>query len=392
MKLSCLQENLTKGLAIVGRAVATRTTLPITNNVLLATDQNRLKLVATNLEMAISCWIGAMVEEEGAITVPARLLTEFVSSLPSDQAVSGKKEREPVKIHMELPAKGKTLGLKAARFEARISGIDAKDFPPIPSVADGITARVTVDALRLGIGQVVFAAATEESRPVLTGVDARFEDSLLTLAAADGFRLAVHKLPLAAPVKAAAVATADATKAEVIIPARTLTELSRLISDGEETIDMTVNPAKSQVMFRLKDLQLVSQLVQGTFPQHSQLIPQSYKTRAVVDVADFLRATKTASIFARDGSGIVRLEISGGKMIVSARSEELGENKGEVDAAVEGAEAKIAFNGKYLTDVLGVVREPQVALETTSPSSPGVLKPVGTDNYVHVVMPMFVQW
>ncbi len=390
MKLSCLQENLTKGLAIVGRAVATRTTLPITNNVLLATDQNRLKLVATNLEMAISCWIGAMVEEEGAITVPARLLTEFVSSLPSDQIVSG--EKKPVSVHMELPAKGKTLGLKAARFEARISGIDAKDFPPIPSVGEGITARVTVDALRMGIGQVVFAAATEESRPVLTGVDARFEDGLLTLAAADGFRLAVHKLPLATPVKAAAVATADAAKAEVIIPARTLIELSRLVSDGEDTIDMTVNPAKSQVMFRLKDLQLVSQLLQGTFPQHSQLIPQSYKTRAVVDVADFLRATKTASIFARDGSGIVRLEISAGKMIVSARSEELGENKGEIDATVEGAEAKIAFNGKYLTDVLGVVREPQVALETTSPSSPGVIKPVGTDNYIHVVMPMFVQW
>jgi len=385
MKLSCLQENLTKGLAIVGRAVATRTTLPITNNVLLATDQNRLKLVATNLEMAISCWIGAMVEEEGAITVPARLLTEFVSSLPGEQVVSG--EKKPVSIHMELPAKGKTLGLKAARFEARISGIDAKDFPPIPSVGDGITARVAVDALRLGIGQVVFAAATEESRPVLTGVDARFEGGLLTLAAADGFRLAVHKLPLAAPVK---------DKAEVIIPARTLIELSRLISDGEDTIDLTVNPAKSQVMFRLKDLELVSQLVQGTFPQHSQLIPTSYKTRAVVDVAEFLRATKTASIFARDGSGIVRLEINGGegagKMTVSARSEELGENKGDIDAAVEGAEAKIAFNGKYLADVLSVLREPQVALETTSPSSPGVIKPVGTDNYVHVVMPMFVQW
>ncbi len=180
MKLSCLQENLSRGLGVVGRAVATRTTLPITNNVLLATDQSRLKLGATNLEMAISYWIGAKVEEEGAITVPARLLTEFVNSLPND------------KIDISLSLKTKTLELKCARFEARISGIDAKDFPPIPTIDEGITARVEVEALRQGISQVAFAAASEESRPVLTGVDTQFDNDLLTLAAADGFRLAVY--------------------------------------------------------------------------------------------------------------------------------------------------------------------------------------------------------
>jgi len=377
MKLSCLQENLSRGLGIVGRAVATRTTLPITNNVLLATDQSRLKLVATNLEMAISYWLGAKVEEEGAITVPARLLTEFVSSLPNER------------IDINLAPKTKVLGLKCARFEARISGVDARDFPPIPSVGDGITTKVEVEALRQAVSQVVFAAATEESRPVLTGVDARFEGSLLTLAAADGFRLAVFKMPLAAPVS---------QKTEVIIPARTLAELNRLAGDAEETVDITLNPNKSQILFRLKDIELVSQLVQGTFPQYTQLIPQTFNTRAVVDVAEFLRATKTASIFARDGSGIVRLVVSAGadvtpgKMTVSARSEELGEDVGEIDAVVEGGEAKIAFNGKYLTDVLSVLRESRVALEATSPSSPGVIRPVGVDNYVHVVMPMFVQW
>src|SRR3990172_9381002 len=163
MRLSCLQENLNRGLSIVGRAVATRTTLPITNNVLLATDDGRLKLVATNLEMAISCWIGAKIEQEGSITVPARLLTEFVSSLPNDT------------ISVNLSPQTKTLGLKCARFEARISGVDAKDFPPIPSVDEGVTTRVAVETLRQGISQVVFAAASEESRPVLTGVDAQFD-------------------------------------------------------------------------------------------------------------------------------------------------------------------------------------------------------------------------
>jgi len=377
MKLSCLQENLDHGLNVVGRAVAIRTTLPITNNVLLATDKSRLKLSATNLEMAISCWIGAKVEEEGAITVPARLLSEFISSLPSE------------KVDINLSPQTKTLGLKCARFEARISGVDAKDFPPIPRVEGGISTKVEVEALRQAIGQVAFAAATEESRPVLTGVDAEFDGDTLTLAAADGFRLAVYKLPLAQAVS---------QKTEVIIPARTLAELNRLMADQEEAVEITVNPEKGQALFRLKDIELVSQLIQGSFPNYSQLIPKSSNTKAVISVTDFLRATKTASIFARDGSGIVRLvvtpggEMTPGKVTVSARSEEVGDDVGEIDAMVEGEESKIAFNGKYLTDVLGVLREGQVALETTNPSSPGVLKPVGVDNYIHVVMPMFVQW
>jgi len=377
MKLSCIQENLTRGLGVVGRAVATRTTLPITNNVLLDTDEGRLKLVATNLEMAISCWIGAMIEDEGSITVPHRLLNEFVNSLPNDR------------IDISLSSRTKTLELKCARFEARISGVDAKDFPPIPTVNEGITTKVEIEALRQGINQVVFAAASEESRPVLTGVDAQFDNDMLTLAAADGFRLAVYKLPLATPIN---------QKIEVIIPARTLAELNRLTSDSEEAVEITINPNKSQALFRLKDIELISQLVQGAFPQYSQLIPQSYNTRVVIDIAEFLRATKTASIFARDGSGIVRLvvtsgsEVTPGKLTISARSEEIGDDIGEIDAIVEGEEAKIAFNGRYLIDVLSVLHEQQVALETTNPSSPGVIRPVGVDNYIHVVMPMFVQW
>jgi DNA polymerase-3 subunit beta len=377
MKLSCLQENLNWGLGVVGRAVAARTTLPITNNVLLVTESSRLKLAATNLEMAISCWIGAKVEEEGSITVPARLLSDFVGSLPAE------------KVNITLSPQTRTLGMKCARFEARISGVDAKDFPPIPRVEGGITTKVEVEALRQGISQVVFAAATEESRPVLTGVDAKFEGSKVTLAAADGFRLAVYKMPLAETVS---------QKADVIIPARTLAELNRLIAEQEEPVEIMVNPDKGQALFKLKNIELVSQLIQGTFPNYAQLIPQKCTTKATISVADFLRATKTASIFARDGSGIIRLvvnpgaEMAPGKVVVSARSEEVGDDVGEIDAVVEGEESKIAFNGKYLTDVLGVLHETQVALETTSPSSPGVIRPVGSENYLHVVMPMFVQW
>ena len=185
-------------------------------------------------------------------------------------------------------------------------------------------------------------------------------------------------------------------KLSVIIPAHSLAELNRLISDQQEPVELTINPKKSQVIFRLRNVEMVSQLIQGTFPNYEQLIPQAYSTRAVVKLSEFLRATRSASIFARDGSGIVRLQImpkdGKGKIAISARAEEIGDNLGEVDAVVEGEETKIAFNSRYLMDVLGVLTEEEVALEATTSSSPGVIRPVGKDNYIHVVMPMFVQW
>ena len=380
MRLSCLQENLSRGLSIVGRAVATRTTLPITQNVLLSTDQSRLKLAATNLEIAISTWIGAQVEEEGSITIPARLLTEFVSSLP------------PERIDINTIAQPKGLALKCARFEANINGTDAEDFPPIPTVESGVIGKVAPQVLKDTITHVAFAAATEDSRPVLTGVKVEITGQDFTFAAADGFRLAVYKGKLSEPVS---------EDVSFIIPARALQEVNRLIGSQEEPIEFTVTPSKSQSLFRLDNVEVVSQLIQGTFPNYGQLIPQSYDTRAVVGLEDFLRATRTASIFARDGSGIVRVQVTGGsngspgRLSISSRAEELGNNQGEIDANVEGGEAKIAFNSKYLSEVLDVLGKGEIALETTTPSSPGVLRPVDSPpdaDYVHVVMPMFVQW
>ncbi len=374
MRLTCLQENLSRALNIVGRAVATRTTLPVTQNVLLATDQGRLKLSATNLEIAINTWIGGKIETDGAITVPARLLTDFVNSLPAG----------PIDIAMTPKPLG--IQLTSGRFEARLLGTDAEEFPPIPSVEEGIGIRILPKTLRSAINQVAFAAATEDSRPVLTGVKIELEGDTVTLAAADGFRLAVHTAKLAASIP---------TPISFIVPGRTLTELNRLLVDQEEPMEFTVTPQRSQVMFHMKDLELVSQLVQGTFPNYKQLIPESYGTRTVVKLQDLSRAVRAAAIFARDGSGIIRIQISPGtpgKLVISARAEELGDNTGEIDAQVEGEDAKVAFSSKYLNDVLAVISRDEVALETTTASSPGVIRPVGADDYVHVVMPMFVQW
>ena len=373
MKVSCLQENLAKGLSIVGRAVSPRSTLPVLGNVLLATDGGRLKLSATNLEVGINCWIGARVEEEGATTVPARTFIDLVGALPPEQ------------VHMELAVQSQTLNLRSGRSEANIKGIDAQEFPlvPVPEGTGGIP--IEPDVLRTAIEQVALAAATDESRPILTGVLAKFEEDQLTLAAADGFRLSVRTIPLPQPVP---------DPFSIIIPSRALVELGRISGEQEDPIVITVTPTRNQVIFQLTDIVLVSQLIDGNFPDYRQIIPRDRTTHTVLDTATFLKACKTALIFARDAAHITRMdikpgsELAPGHVVVSATSAETGDDVSEMDASIEGEEIEIAFNVRYLIDVLSVIGTPQVALDTTTSSSPGVLRPVGDVDFTHVIMPM----
>lgn len=383
MRVSCLQENLSRGLNIVGRAVSPRSTLPVLGNILLATDEGRLKLAATNLEIGISCWIGAKVEDDGAVTVPARLLSEFVNQLP------------PERIDLDLSVRTLMLNLKCARYDTNIKGIDASEFPIIPT-SDGADAiRIEAETLRKMINQVVFAAATDESRPTLTGVDARFNGNRLTLAATDGFRLAVRGTELAAAVP---------EKSEVIIPARALSELSRIIgllpkSDGEaQMVEITIASARNQILFHLPDVDIVSQLIDANFPNYEAIIPKSYATRTIIDTQPTLRALRVANLFARDSSNIVRFQITPASdgapanLTMTATSAESGDNLANLDAIVEGPESEIAFNGRYMLDVLNVIDEPQIALETTRASAPGVVRPVGVgpEDFTCVVMPMHI--
>lgn len=376
MRVSCLQENLAKGLSIVSRAVASRPTLPVLGNVLLATDQGRLKIAATNLELAVTCWIGAKVDEDGATTVPARVLADFVSSLP------------PERIEMVLNDKTQTLHLKCARYDANIKGIDAQEFPIIPTIGDGKKISLEPATLREMIEQVTFAAATDESRPVLTGVAAKFEKDKVTFAAADGFRLSVRHATLTAPVD---------QSFSVIIPAKALQEVARVSGDQEEPIEMAVTENRSQVLFKLTNIEIVSQLIDGTFPDFTRIIPESHTTRTTVKTSELQNAVKASSVFARESMNTVRMQIApandmgGGKITITATSAESGDNVSDIDATVDGGSVEIAFNARYLTDVLNVLRAAQVAIETTSPSSPGVFKIVGRDDFTHVIMPMHVK-
>ena len=376
MQLTCLQENLSRALALVGSGVAARTTLPVTQYILISTDSGRLKLTATNLEIAITTWIGASIETEGEVTIPARLFSDFVNSLPSGE------------VTITLTDSPLGVELHSGKFECRILGVSAEEFPPIPTVDGDVLVSIPAATLRKSINQVAFAAATEDSRPVLTGVQIEIQSNQLTFAAADGFRLAVHK---------SSIDSAISESIDFIVPSRTLRELERIIADVQTDVQMSITPTKNQVLFKSGEIELTSQLLAGSFPNYNQLIPQNYSTRAIVDANEFSRATRSASIFARDGSGIVRLQVSPGtgeddKLIVSARAEELGDNSGEIIAQTEGDESKIAFSSKYLSDVLNILGSDQVILETTSPSSPGVFKQVGDESYIHVIMPMFVQW
>ena len=381
MKVQVLQENLQRGLSIVGRAVATRSTLPITANVLVSTDRGRLKLAATDLDISICAWIGAKIDEEGATTVPSRLISDFVAQLPA------------ATVSLEVPQNGRQLRLECARNDSTINSMDAEDFPRIPEIRDGVVVQFDPKALRRAIERVEFAAATDDSRPVLTGVHIKTEGSRLTMAAADGFRLAVADITLP---------EAPSESLEVIVPARALRELSRLVGESNEPVEMRVNPQRTQVLFAMTDVEMVAQLIQGTFPNYTQLIPAEYGTKVVVNVDEFKREARIAAIFARDGSGIIRLQMAPGEggmpgqLTISARADEIGDNEGKIDARVEGDSSKIAFNSRYLQDVLNVLTG-WVALEMTSPSSQGVFRPVDENGvadpgYVHVVMPMFVQW
>ncbi len=377
MRLLCLQENLNKGLSIVSRAVPSRTTLPITQNVLITTDNGKIKLVTTNLEIAISTWVGAQIEDGGSVAVPAKLLSELVSSLPSEQiSISNSNNSTGIEINCD-------------KFNSQVNGTNPDDFPPIPTVNADVVATIDSKVFQDAITRVSVAAATDESRPVLTGIKMELDGDNFTLAGADGFRLAVFKGKLLEKIS---------EKYDFILPSRSLQEINRIIVDQDEPITFSVTPSKNQAMFKLSNVEIVTQLVQGTFPNYSQLIPESFQTRTEVPVEEFQRAAKTASVFARDGSGILRLHINSPenenpeKLSILSRSEEVGENESQIEAKVEGEDSKIAFNSKYLTDVLSVIKEEKVVIETTSPSSPGVIKPLGQENYIHVVMPMFVQW
>ncbi len=375
MKITCKQQDLSRGLSIVSHAVSSRSTLPILANILLSTDNGRLRLYATNLEIGINCWIDAEVHEEGTTTVPAKLITDLVNSLPL------------ASVDIVVPEDSHTMSIKSMRSSANIKGMDPSEFPLSPNT-EGSDPAVVVDAAQLKemIAEVAFAAADDDSRPVLTGVLVQVSTGKMTFAAADAFRLAV---------RVSALPDDTVLHNDILIPARTLTELSRILP-SEGSVQMIVTPNRSQVLFHTENIDLLSRLIEGTFPNFRQIIPKEHTTRAVVETKEFAAAVKSVAPFARDSSNIARIKINGGggngiepgALTIEATAEDVGDNVSTINAAVDGPEQQIIFNVKYLAEVLAVLDTPEVAIEVTSASRPGVVKPVSSADYTYVIMPM----
>lgn len=377
MQLTCQQAELHRALAHVSRAVARKSTLPVLSNVLLSAEEGRLRLTATNLEIAITAALPARVVAPGRLTVRADLLTDFISNLANDE------------VTLQADAKSLTLSVSCGYSKANIKGIPAEDFPTIPEIGEQVpTARIDGELLREMVAQVAFAAATDDSRPVLAGVLLEFQGATLTMAAADGFRLSVRTAELDEAV---------AEDVSIIVPARGLQELARSVADSEGTIDLLVTPNRSQLLARSGPIEFQSRLIDGHFPEFRQIIPKSYTTRVVVSREGFLAAARRAKIFAQSNNEVVRLrivpgdsELDPGSLVVSAQAAEAGDNEDLLTASVEGPAAQIAFNGRYLTDVLSVMKASDVALEMTSPNAAGVFRPVGDSSFTHVIMPMVI--
>jgi DNA polymerase-3 subunit beta len=373
MKVTVLQENLVRGLSTVSRAVSPRSTLPVLSNVLIASDEGRLRLSATNLELGITCWIGAKIEEEGSTTIPARTFSELVGTLPQEQ------------VSLNLNTTTQTLNVKCGASNTDIKCIDAQEFPPLPVPDMEGAILLNVADFKDMIAQVAFAASADEARPVLMGVLLTVDKDAITMASADGFRLSVRKGTLSQP---------SPQPISAIIPARALSELARISGDGNEMISMVLPKGRGQVVFRMKEVELVSQLIDGTFPDFEQIIPRAFKSRTILSTPALLKACKQAEIFAREGSNVARFnikssgELEPGSVEISAQSEETGSNETVVAATIDGVGLLIAFNVKYLREVLEVIKSPNVALETSAPNAPGVVRPVGDDNFLHVIMPM----
>ena len=372
MIVSILQENLAKSLNIVTKAVDSNPALPVLANVLLETEDSRLKISATNLELSISVWIGAKVEQTGSITLPAKTFSELINSL------------SPERIDLRLDASTHTVNMRCGIQTSNIRGIDADEFPPI-NHNESADLHLSGETLRDMIVQTAFAAAREQNRPILTGVYVQLDGQKLTLAAADGYRLAV---------RTADINETFAEKQDMVIPAKTMSEIARIIEDDQE-IGIALPAQRNSITVFAPNVLISSQLLEGRFPDFASIIPRSFVTSTVMYTNDLLTVCQRAEIFARDNANSANLHVKPAlnpgepaEVLIVGKSAERGDSEGMLDATAEGEQLNISFNIKYLIDVLRVVKEERVIFQSNGPENPGVLKPENRDDFVHVVMPM----
>jgi DNA polymerase-3 subunit beta len=369
VKLTCRPNTLSQALQVVSRAISTRSTLPILNNILLEADSSGLSLTATNLEIGIRKQVEAEVQEEGATTAPARLLTDFVGTLPDKE------------LSLSLDETTQTLNLRCGSFDTHVKCIEADEFPPGPRPDEGDRLVIPLEEMLSAIEQTQMAASSDEARPVLTGVLLHITDGSQTLAATDGHRLAVKKLEARG---------AEQMDARLIVPARALAELSRALRGEDGELEVIVSKARNQVFFRAGNSEVTSRLIDGTYPNYGQVIPSKSSTSITVPTTELTQIVRAVSLFARDSANVIRIRAGEGGLVLSATTNEVGDSRAELEADVEGSEIQIAFNARYILDALSVIGQEKVQLQFDGPLSPGLIRPPAGDDYLYVIMPVRV--
>lgn len=375
MKFTILQQDLLPVVQAVARSVGVRANLPVLANVLIQTESGKLKFSATNLEVGVIKVINAQIEEEGEITVPAKTLLEVVASLVGAE-ITVETTGEQLRLS--------TIGGNASKsFKATLNGISAMEFPSIPLSSEQ-SLKISSKVLQRSLPQITFAAASDEGRPVLTGILTEIKDGSLQLVATDGFRLAHVKHPFEGDLK---------QDFKVLIPRRTFEEIVRLIAEDlgaeDEPIELSTSENQNQVVFKIGNTQLSSRLIEGQFPSWEKIVPTKYENRTIVDRQELIKAVKLASVFAKDASSVIKVETgaeSGLKL--SSETRELGEQQTQIEAQVEGGEIVIAFNSRYLIEALSAAPTTQVAIEFSGNLSPVLIKPIGEVGLEYVVMPI----
>ncbi len=374
MKISLLQENLTKGINIASRFVSPRSQLPILQNILLSAKGAKLRISATNLETGISVYLGAKIDEEGEIAVPARVVGEFVAGLPQERAA--------------LTAKDSSLKVECGKYRASINGMSGQDFPLSSQTANKPQLVWQEGIFSQAAAQVVFSASQDENRPVLNGVLIILKGKKLRLAATDGYRLSLKELEV----------EGEKNKEEVrfLVPARALLEAGKITQEKEasgkkEGVGIALLPEGNQAVFFWEDIELTTRLIDGQFPEFEKIIPKDATATTVFDKSEMLQAVKSAAVFARDSSNIIRLKISQSGVEVFANTAQVGENTISVAAENKGEDNEIAFNSRFLLDYLNYSNSERIALETKGPLSPGVFRQEKDLTLTHVIMPVRVQ-
>lgn len=353
-----------KGLFVVSRVVGSGNPLQVLNNILIKSDQGRIKLSATNLEIGVNTWVGGKVEEEGALTVPAKIINEYINNLPTEKVILESLENS-------------TLSVESENYHTTIKGLSHEDFPLIPQVADEPFAKVDSNELRDAFAETIWASAANETQPEISGIFMAFEEDKIRIAATDRYRLAERLVVLKEPARGVK---------EVIIPARTVSEVYKILSVGKGEVEIYFSD--SQVLFKFDETELISRLIDGQYPDYRQIMPKEFKTEVEVSREEFMHALRAAALFAPDSNNVTVQVKSGQGITVTASSMAAGENTTQVKAKVKGDENTAVFNFRYLLDCLNNIGEAEARFKMINDASPASIVPVGRDNYTYIVMPI----